>query len=174
MLPGQFSDLYLPFHMDLDVLLDRILRETMALMRVDFLQNIPEHFWGMFKINLNYNIVCSVVILPLTKNGIQQYCYSIDNYVESASSVVLKCIPTQWNSSLTLKIEGFLKKIQVFKTKMNAIQFQTAGVCYKLANRKKRVASRIFKEFLCDFLIKICPIINCIRIRNNCEFYENT
>ena len=110
MLPGQFSDLYLPFHMDLDVLLDRILRETMALMRVDFLQNIPEHFWGMFEINLNYNIVCSVVILPLTNNGIQQYCYSIDNYVESASSVVLKCIPTQWNSSLTLKMEGFLKK----------------------------------------------------------------
>ena len=38
----------------------------------------------------------------------------------------------------------------------------------------KRVVSRIFKEFLCDFLIKICHIINCIRIEKNCGFPENT
>ena len=35
---------YLPFHMDPDILLDRILREMMALMREDLLQDIPDFF----------------------------------------------------------------------------------------------------------------------------------
>ena len=101
-----------------DVLLDRIRRETMDVMRQDFLQDIPNYFLRKFETNLNYNIVCSVVMLPLMNNGIQKYC--IDNHVESASSGVLKFIPTQWNSSLTLKMD-VLKKYESSKNECDSV-----------------------------------------------------
>lgn len=40
---------YLPFHMDPDVLMDRILREMMAIMREDLLHNIPDFFCKCLK-----------------------------------------------------------------------------------------------------------------------------